>query len=701
MKLNNAVSGELVGENIGASTAFGFEVNAKAFRLLSDNIYKDKIGSIVRELSCNAFDAHKQAGNEKEPFFIHLPTSFERYFSIRDYGIGLDKPDVLTIYSTYFKSTKDNSNDMIGAFGLGSKTPFSYTDTFTVKSFFNGKLYIFVAMVDSDGVPVLTEIGTEDTTERNGLEISFAVENYSAFDQFSRACDDQLRFFDVKPTLNVGKVKENDCTVVNDYGSLKTLENGDGVYIKIGQVGYAVSRYDARQTLGDDYSAFFDIFPDVLIDAGIGNVEVTVSRESIAFSKKTVKFLQKLIDEKKKIIFAEIEQNWNTAGNDFERIKLLENFSKPTKITKLLNLKFDNDKIETLTGGFFYTMLLASNNQIGVVAESKKTTSGIQVKYDSAPIIQLSSKNAYVQYGHVKYYRWRLKALKDATENNVYVIDMEDPKIVENMSFFGMLPLVQADTLPLPADFATRKKSMRPTYWTTRLCHINEHSLNDSERNYDDFDDDILSDKVYILRDYSGGYTCKWSHDLLRALEKDNILSSVCSIRPSDYDAIKDLSNYISLDSLIEKKISELQGDKIKEIIKISKNLQVLHAISYTINESVMNSFCELSKSNLAKTVKNITTKLENRIAMLVARKDNLSRTLSNMERVLINDGAAQYVTENYSSIVDKYIDKCFKQHAKQIAAINFLKSRMYYDNDAIPYIVTLIDAELNAASPA
>ena len=59
----------------GGSThsSFSIAMNGKAFRVLSDTLYQNKIGSIVRELSCNAHDAHVMVGKQDVPFVLHLP----------------------------------------------------------------------------------------------------------------------------------------------------------------------------------------------------------------------------------------------------------------------------------------------------------------------------------------------------------------------------------------------------------------------------------------------------------------------------------------------------------------------------------------------------------------------------------------------------------------------------------------------------
>ena len=64
--------------------AFGFAATKEAFQVLSSSLYSNPKLAIIRELSTNANDAHKQAGKEDYPFNLHLPTASEPFFNIRD-----------------------------------------------------------------------------------------------------------------------------------------------------------------------------------------------------------------------------------------------------------------------------------------------------------------------------------------------------------------------------------------------------------------------------------------------------------------------------------------------------------------------------------------------------------------------------------------------------------------------------------------
>lgn len=168
MIINNSPKNDAVLSNVGQVGEFRIRNSAKAFNILSSGLYANKIRAIIRELSCNAVDSHVAAGNTDTSFDVHLPSSFEPWFSIRDYGTGLDREQVTNIYTTYFESTKTNSNDFIGALGLGSKSPFSYTDNFTIVAIKDGNKGVYTAFLNDEGVPSIALMNEESSNEPTG-----------------------------------------------------------------------------------------------------------------------------------------------------------------------------------------------------------------------------------------------------------------------------------------------------------------------------------------------------------------------------------------------------------------------------------------------------------------------------------------------------------------------------------------------------
>ena len=104
MFINTKSSPVEISSSLGTSS-FSIAMNAKAFRVLSDTLYQNKIGSIVREVCCNAVDGHTANGNMDQPFEVHLPDHFEPWFADKDFGIGLT-PDAVVTVATKLKDKR-------------------------------------------------------------------------------------------------------------------------------------------------------------------------------------------------------------------------------------------------------------------------------------------------------------------------------------------------------------------------------------------------------------------------------------------------------------------------------------------------------------------------------------------------------------------------------------------------------------------
>lgn len=189
-----------VESNIGATpTRFKIKASARAFQILS-GFYSDKIAAIPRELGANAWDSHVKAGTTDIPFEVHVPNALEPWFSIRDYGTGLSPEAVDSIYTTYFESTKTQSNDEDGCMGLGSKTPFNYTENFTVTVWHKEEKSTYNCFIDEGGGPSIIALNRQPSLEPSGLQVHFAVkqDDISTFIQKIRQAYLPFR---VKPKL--------------------------------------------------------------------------------------------------------------------------------------------------------------------------------------------------------------------------------------------------------------------------------------------------------------------------------------------------------------------------------------------------------------------------------------------------------------------------------------------------------------------
>ena len=116
---------KLEGHFQDTGTLFTIETNPAMFTLLTSKLYTYPSRAVIREWSTNAIDACV-ASNKPVKFDVHLPTPLQPYFKVRDYGSGLSNDSINSLYCTLGASTKRDSNELTGSFGIGRLAGLSY-----------------------------------------------------------------------------------------------------------------------------------------------------------------------------------------------------------------------------------------------------------------------------------------------------------------------------------------------------------------------------------------------------------------------------------------------------------------------------------------------------------------------------------------------------------------------------------------------
>lgn len=263
------------------------------FKGFSDSLYSDKIGSIVREITSNCFDSHIEAGVTRDvEIEITNDTLDGKQGSIifRDFGVGLSPERISNVYRKYFASTKRGDNNAIGGFGIGAKTPLSYTDIFTVVTRYNGIEYTYMVHRGLT-VPELKLIEKTTTDKHNGTEVIIVIKNYVDRRKFIDALKSQLMYFEGITFIN--------CEISNDYkiyrGKTFLYRPGqttykDQMHAVIGKVAYPIN----FSQLGLYY---MENKTPVAVRFEIGEIAVTMTRESIEYTESTIEVMKKRIQE--------------------------------------------------------------------------------------------------------------------------------------------------------------------------------------------------------------------------------------------------------------------------------------------------------------------------------------------------------------------------------------------------------------------
>ena len=294
MKMHTEDERLVIKSGVGDETAFNIKGSAKAFKILSDGLYSDKIRAVIRELAANARDAMIDAGKLDLPFEIHLPNRFEPWFAVKDFGIGLCHEDVMHLYSTYFESTKTESNNVTGCLGLGSKSPFAYVDSFTVESRWNGVKTLYSCFYNESGIPTIAVLSKPFATdEENGLEVKMAVKDED-MREFATKAAKELRRFDPAPIITGNKdyaVKTIKYWVEGTgWKLMKGNDQHDYYDAKIsavqGNVTYPVDTNLLTNMTGPQLMVARGLCLDLFFE--IGELDVAASREALGYDEATI-----------------------------------------------------------------------------------------------------------------------------------------------------------------------------------------------------------------------------------------------------------------------------------------------------------------------------------------------------------------------------------------------------------------------------
>lgn len=329
MKLHNTLQNEAIVSNVGEIGEFRIRNSAKAFNILSSGLYANKIRAIIRELSCNAVDSHTAAGKADVPFDVHLPNAIEPWFSIRDYGTGLSGDQVTNIYTTYFESTKTGSNDFIGALGLGSKSPFSYTDNFTVTAVQNGRKGIYTAFINEQGVPSIALMMEEETTDPNGVEVRFAVEESYDFRKFRDEAARVYTHFKLRPVVsgyNDFKFIEVEYTERDIIPGVHSCSERNGSVAIMGNIAYPIDIPNSDQSLGE-LSRLLDNGNLVMV-FDIGELDFQASREGLSYIPETILAIKNKLEKLNERLTAHLAERADAIENKWERTDYLVKMSQ-------------------------------------------------------------------------------------------------------------------------------------------------------------------------------------------------------------------------------------------------------------------------------------------------------------------------------------------------------------------------------------
>lgn len=270
--------------------------------VLSQNLYSDGIGSLIREYTTNALDAQREAQNN-EPIKVKLIKENDQFvFIVQDEGVGLSPERIENTFAKYLSSTKRNDENQMGWYGLGSKSALSYVDSFHVISRFDGKEYDFLMLKGAEGTE-LSLLDINDTTEHNGVQIKVYLNDDDDYETFLEKMKHQLCYFE-------GVFIETEYNdIESDYKIIKTT---DWKYSELNQDKYMhLSLDNVYYPLDFEKLGIEPIKMPIAICLSLkDNIIPTPNRENIIYNTH----VKELIISKIKSVGKYFIEKWNTVA---------------------------------------------------------------------------------------------------------------------------------------------------------------------------------------------------------------------------------------------------------------------------------------------------------------------------------------------------------------------------------------------------
>ena len=323
-----------------AQIDMGISNSAEFFQILSSTLYSDQMLAVVRETTCNAWDAHVESGRTDMPIQITVDST---KVVIRDFGHGIHHDNMGPIYGIYGASTKKNDGLQTGGFGLGCKAPFAYTDHFQVTSNHAGTKTIYSMSKSSaqvGGKPAIIPI-TSFATEDTGLEVSINIKRED-MPRFLKLFQLIVRNGEMNAEIN-GKLAEvtpyskaKNGFVILSRTPMHEKNTSSRICVRYGNVIYPLTAHAELK----DYQALTSMLDRMPRSNGCNNnntlvllapphsISVTPSREALSMQEHTINTVNKLIKN--------LYEYMNQKDDNLESMLRKECIKKATP-TELLN----------------------------------------------------------------------------------------------------------------------------------------------------------------------------------------------------------------------------------------------------------------------------------------------------------------------------------------------------------------------------
>ena len=383
---------------VKASAAFGLSLanESHLMGILREGLYSDKVLAVLREYSANAWDAHRSIGKHAVPIRVTVPSWDSPLLLIRDFGPGLSHEDMFKIYTQYGASTKRDSNDVVGMLGIGSKSGFAYSDSFTITSRHGGMCRIYVASLGEDekgALNLLSELPCE--ADDTGIEIQIATKQ-SDRSEFQRTAVRLFQHMTPRPEINIELPAVPDEQTVLTNG---TITPGEDEWIAImGCVPYRINLAALDPELLNGCLSQLG----GLLNFKLGEVQVSASREELKYTAATKAALiakfDALVDEYVAQALAQLDAGQLSGWESRLRVKVLQQLKLPLPEKWKLygetyaKITYSPDDFTLILNGSAITRVTVDANTVLLIDDTGRELSGYHTLNQWCYVVRSTTK---------------------------------------------------------------------------------------------------------------------------------------------------------------------------------------------------------------------------------------------------------------------------------------------------------------------
>jgi hypothetical protein len=378
MKLEEANINALTSENFH-TTAFRVD-NKMAQILFRDKLYTEegKLRVIAQEYMANARDAHRAAGKSDTPIEVTLPSVLAPEFVVRDYGLGIPRQVVDDIFCVYGASTKKESNDYNGGYGIGAKCAFSYTKAFSVTTICGGIKYTYAGSINAEGTNDFILMDESPTDLPSGTEVRVPIAK-NDIAKLRGWVLEVTHCWTPRPTLlnaldaiyhDVNPTEAGDRWQL--YKNARPLaytaasSNWWGLTVTVDDIPYVVTTDQAR-AINDDTAKMLELLREsehlLVLNFKVGEVTIPPQRETIDLTQRTKDSVAQAVDRFIRHQVAVMEQRMSAATDAIGKLLLSLDTSLTSKISHAFGAKMlsvNLESISTESAGIRYLCFSAS-----------------------------------------------------------------------------------------------------------------------------------------------------------------------------------------------------------------------------------------------------------------------------------------------------------------------------------------------------